>query len=513
MKNLMEMRHISKYFPGVRALDDVSLSILPQSILAIVGENGAGKSTLMKVLSGVYATKNYSGEIYFDGELCNFTGIKDSEDKGIVIIHQELALVPELSIKENIFLGNEFSKSGVIDWEKTTEQAAELLDMVGLNVDPNLPIKYLGVGQQQLVEIAKALGKNVKLLIMDEPTAALNDEDSERLLNLIRRLRSERGISVIIISHKLNEVLEIADYITVIRDGTVIETLENSQDLSQERIVKGMVGRQITNYYPDRNVSIGDKLFEVKNWNVYSPTVPGQKKIDDVSFHVNKGEVVGITGLMGAGRTELARSIYGRSYGIDISGEIYMHGSLKKIKNVRDSLDCGIAYVTEDRKGDGLILGDDIKTNITLPSMNKVSSNGVINKEEEIRVAENYRQKLNIKTPDVYQNTVNLSGGNQQKVMLARFLFNEPELLILDEPTRGIDVGAKHEIYGLINQLVASGKGVVVISSELPEVIGVSDRIYVMNEGKFIGEVNAKTTSQEEIMSMIVRSDNLEVSN
>ena len=505
MQNLLEMRHITKLFPGVRALDDVSFSIRPQSICAIVGENGAGKSTLMKILSGVYPSSTYDGEILFEDEVCHFKGIKDSEKKGIAIIHQELALVPELSVKENIFLGNELARGGLINWDETTKKACELLHLVGLNIDPDLPIKYLGVGQQQLVEIAKALAKNVRLLIMDEPTAALNDDDSQRLLDLIKQLRKDKGISVVIISHKLGEVLSTADYVTVIRDGQVIETLENDQNLDEDRIVKGMVGRQIVDYFPKRESKIGEPLLEVKRWNVFSPTVSDQQILHDINLQVRRGEVVGITGLMGAGRTELARSLYGKSYGTKISGEIYLRGEKQKIENVADALKAGLAYVTEDRKGNGLILGDDIKTNITLPSMDKVSHKGVIDKDQEIEVAEDYRQKLRIKTPDVFQLAQNLSGGNQQKVMLARYMFNEPDLLILDEPTRGIDVGAKHEIYKLINQMVEQGKGLIVISSELPEVIGISDRIYVMNEGRFIGEVNAKTTSQEEIMAMIVR--------
>lgn len=504
---LLEMVSITKEFPGVKALDDVNLKVKPHSVHAIVGENGAGKSTLMNILSGVYPKGTYDGKIIFDGEECSFRNIKESEAKGIVIIHQELALVPELTIKENIFLGNECAENGVIDWGETTIKAQKLLDIVGLHLDPDTPIKDLGVGQQQLVEIAKALSKNVRLLIMDEPTASLNDDDSAKLLKLIRTLNEETFLTVIIISHKLNEVLALADDVTVIRDGAVIETLKNDGELSEDRIVQGMVGRKIVDYYPKRKSEIGEVCLEVKNWTVYSPYVSDRKVVDDVSFYVRHGEVIGIAGLMGAGRTELAMSLFGKAYGQNISGEIYKDGQKIELPTITDALNAGIAYATEDRKDLGLILMDDIKVNITLPSLDKVSENGVLNKDYETQVAEKYRKKLNIKTPDIYQKTGNLSGGNQQKVMLSRFLFNEPDVLILDEPTRGIDVGAKHEIYLLINEIAAAGKAVILISSELPEVIGMSDRIYIMNEGRFVGEVKGEEATQEGIMARIVKSD------
>lgn len=509
-KYLLEMKQITKEFPGVKALDGVSLAVRDRSIHAIVGENGAGKSTLMNVLSGVYPYGSYEGEILMHGDLCKFRSIKDSEAEHIVIIHQELALIPELSVKENIFLGNEQAKKGVIDWFETTRKAQALLQKIGLNVDPDIPIKELGVGQQQMVEIAKALSKDVHLLIMDEPTAALNDDDSAKLLELIKELNQEQGLSVIIISHKLNEVLSVADDVTIIRDGTVVETLENNSELSEDRIVRGMVGRTIVDYFPKRDAEIGDLCLEVKDWTVYSPTVQNRKIVDNVSFNVRRGEVVGIAGLMGAGRTELAMSIFGKAFGSKITGEIFKDGKKLNLQNVGDALRSGIAYATEDRKESGLILTDDLKVNITLPSLDKISNRGVLDKNLEIVIAEEYREKMKIKSPDVFQKAGNLSGGNQQKVMLARFLYNQPDVLILDEPTRGIDVGAKHEIYLLINALACSGKAVIIISSELPEVLGMSDRIYIMNEGRFIGEMTKEEASQEAIMALIVSSDKAE---
>lgn len=504
---ILEMNGITKTFPGVKALDNVNLKVKKGEIHALVGENGAGKSTLMNVLSGIYPYGSYEGDIVYDGEICKFKEIKDSEKKGIVIIHQELALVPYMTIAENMFLGNEQGKKMAIDWTKTYGRAEELMKKVGLKEDPHTLIKDIGVGKQQLVEIAKALAKDVKLLILDEPTASLNESDSQALLELMLEFKKQ-GMTSIIISHKLNEISYVADKITVIRDGSTIETMDKEvDDFSENRIIRGMVGRELSNRFPAReNVKIGEVCMEVDHWTVHHPMTPAKKVVDDVSFYVRRGEVVGISGLMGAGRTELAMSLFGHSYGTGISGTIKMNGKEVHLKNVRQAIDHKLAYVTEDRKGNGLILTNPIYTNTSLAKMDKVSRYGVIDKLKEVQIAEDYRQKLHTKAPSVYQNVGNLSGGNQQKVLLAKWMLTDPDVLILDEPTRGIDVGAKYEIYCIINDLVAAGKSVIIISSELPEVLGMSDRIYVMNEGKMVGEVDGKEATQEIIMSYIMKS-------
>lgn len=504
---ILEMNSITKTFPGVKALDNVNLKVKKGEIHALVGENGAGKSTLMNVLSGIYPYGSYEGDIVYDGEICKFKEIKDSERKGIVIIHQELALVPYMTIAENMFLGNEQGKKFSIDWTTTYGRAEELMKKVGLHEDPHTLVKDIGVGKQQLVEIAKALAKDVKLLILDEPTASLNESDSQALLELMLEFKKQ-GMTSIIISHKLNEISYVADKITVIRDGSTIETMDKKvDDFSENRIIRGMVGRELSNRFPAReNVKIGDVCMEVKNWTVHHPLTPAKKVVDDVSFYVRRGEVVGISGLMGAGRTELAMSLFGRSYGTGISGTLLMNGKEVHLKNVRQAIDHKLAYVTEDRKGNGLILSNPIYTNTSLAKMDEVSHFGVIDKLKEVQVAEDYRHKLHTKAPSVYQNVGNLSGGNQQKVLLAKWMLTDPDVLILDEPTRGIDVGAKYEIYCIINDLVAAGKSVIIISSELPEVLGMSDRIYVMNEGKIVGEVDGKEATQEIIMSYIMKS-------
>ena len=504
---ILEMNGITKTFPGVKALDNVNLKVKKGEIHALVGENGAGKSTLMNVLSGIYPYGSYEGDIVYDGEICKFKEIKDSEKKGIVIIHQELALVPYMTIAENMFLGNEQGRKMAIDWTKTYGRAEELMKKVGLKEDPHTLIKDIGVGKQQLVEIAKALAKDVKLLILDEPTASLNESDSQALLELMLEFKKQ-GMTSIIISHKLNEISYVADKITVIRDGSTIETMDKEvDDFSENRIIRGMVGRELSNRFPAReNVKIGEICMEVDHWTVHHPMTPAKKVVDDVSFYVRRGEVVGISGLMGAGRTELAMSLFGHSYGTGISGTIKMNGKEVHLKNVRQAIEHKLAYVTEDRKGNGLILTNPIYTNTSLAKMDKVSRYGVIDKLKEVQIAEDYRQKLHTKAPSVYQNVGNLSGGNQQKVLLAKWMLTDPDVLILDEPPRGIDVGAKYEIYCIINDLVAAGKSVIIISSELPEVLGMSDRIYVMNEGKMVGEVDGKEATQEIIMSYIMKS-------
>ena len=506
-KILLEMKNITKTFPGVKALDNVNLQVEQGEIHALVGENGVGKSTLMNVLSGIYPHGTYEGDIIYNGEVCNFHDIKDSEAKGIVIIHQELALIPYMTIGENMFLGNERGKKAAINWDETYGLAAKYTKQVGLQDSVRTMIKDIGVGKQQLVEIAKALAKNAKLLILDEPTSSLNESDSRALLDLMLKLKSE-GMTCIIISHKLNEVSYVADKITVIRDGSTIETLTKGvDDFSEDRIIRGMVGREIADRFPKRHgVKIGDVNMEVKNWTVYHPLYSERKVVDNVSIKVRKGEVVGISGLMGAGRTELAMSIFGKSYGTNISGTLLLDGKEVNLKNVRDAIEHKLAYVTEDRKGDGLILSNPIKINTTLANLKGVSNGIVIDQDREYAVAVEYKEKLRTKCPTVEQNVGNLSGGNQQKVLLAKWMFADPDVLILDEPTRGIDVGAKYEIYCIINDLVAAGKSVIMISSELPEVLGMSDRIYVMNEGRIAGELSAAEASQEKIMSCILKS-------
>jgi ABC-type sugar transport system, ATPase component len=506
-KTILEMQNIVKEFPGVKALDDVNIKVQEKTIHALVGENGAGKSTLMKVLSGVYPHGTYTGEIIYEDEEVMFKNIRESEKKGIVIIHQELALIPQLSIMENIFLGNEQGKKGVVDWNKCRYEALKLMESVGLKEDPEKLINHIGVGKQQLVEIAKALSKEVKLLILDEPTASLNDEESEKLLNLIIRLKEERGVSAIIISHKLGEVRKVADDITVIRDGSTIETLNAKRDqITEERIIRGMVGRELTDLYPKREHQIGDILFEIKDWSVYSEDYKDELVIDSVNMNIRKGEVVGLAGLMGAGRTELAMSIFGRKFGSKVQGEIKKAGQVIDVSSVGAAIDNGIAYLTEDRKALGLLLHNSIRFNITLPSLSSLSSNGVVNKPKEVKTTAEYIQKLNVKTAGMEVIANNLSGGNQQKVLLARWILADPDLLILDEPTRGIDVGAKFEIYNIINDLAAQGKSVLVISSELPEVLGVSDRIYVMNEGRIVGEFSKEEVNSEKVMGAIVQN-------
>lgn len=502
---ILEMRGITKTFPGVKALDNVSFNVKQGEIHALVGENGAGKSTLMKVLSGVYPHGTYEGDIFFEGKECKFNDITESEEVGLVIIHQELALIPYLSIAENLFLGNEQAEHGVINWNKQIVKTKELLERVGLTESPNTLITDIGVGKQQLVEIAKALAKKVKLLILDEPTSSLNETDSEKLLELLLQFK-ELGISSILISHKLNEVSKVADSITILRDGATIETIDcHLESINEDRIIRGMVGRDLTHRFPPRESKIGEKIFEVIDWNVYHPQHEDRKVSNNINLNVRRGEVVGIAGLMGAGRTELAMSIFGHSYGTGIKGKVFKNGKEIDVSSIDSAIKNGLAYATEDRKNFGLCLIEDIKDNITITALEKVSNSGVINEPKEIRMTSKYRQDLNIKCSSILQKTVNLSGGNQQKVVLSKWLFSDPDVLILDEPTRGIDVGAKYEIYTIINELANQGKAVIMISSELPEILGVCDRIYVMKEGKIVGELPASGATQESVMSYIMK--------
>jgi len=503
--NILEMRSITKTFPGVKALQDVSIEVRRGEIHAICGENGAGKSTLMRVLSGVHPTGTYDGEIVFEGESVRFGSINDSEDKGIVIIHQELALIPFLSIAENIFLGNEQATRGLINWNHTNAEAAKLLARVGLKENPTTPVGQLGVGKQQLVEIAKALSKRVKLLILDEPTAALNDNDSAQLLNLLRQLQGQ-NITSILITHKLNEIAEIADSTTILRDGKTIETVDmRTEEVSVNRLIKGMVGRDLEHRFPPHTSNIGEEVLRIENWTVHHPTQAERIVVDGANVTVHAGEIVGMAGLMGAGRTELAMSVFGRSYGRHSSGQVFKRGTEIHTHSVPQAIGHGIAYATEDRKRYGLNLIEDVRRNISAAALGKVSSGGWINGNEEIKVAEEYRASLDIKTPTVMSLAGKLSGGNQQKVVLSKWIFTDPDVLILDEPTRGIDVGAKYEIYTIINRLADAGKAIIVISSELPELLGTCDRIYTLSEGRVTGVVPKAEATQERLMELMTK--------
>lgn len=499
---ILEMEHITKEFPGVRALDDVCFHVKKDEIHCLVGENGAGKSTLMKILSGVYPSGEYTGEIIFEGNVQNFNRIDDSKKAGIAIIYQELALIPELTVYENIFLGHEIKNGFVMNWNETIKQAKEMLKKVKLDVNPTAKVKDLGLGKQQLIEIAKALSMDVKLLILDEPTSALNESDSENLMNLLRELK-KHGVTSVLISHKLKEVIGIADRVTVLRDGKTICTLDaHKGEVSENILIKHMVGREINNVYPEKAArDIGGTILEVKNWNAYD-TKLGRDILKDINIHVRKGEIVSLAGLMGSGRTELALSLFGNPKKYIIQGEMYVGGELKKFKHPENAIKAGLAYVTEDRKGNGLILIQDVKQNVTLANLRAIAENGVVNNNEEVVAANEYRDSLGIKTPSIEQKVLNLSGGNQQKVSVAKWLFVKPQILILDEPTRGIDVGAKYEIYLIMNKLVEQGMSIIMISSELPEILGMSDRIYIVSSGRIAGEMDAKEATQEKIMHL-----------
>jgi putative multiple sugar transport system ATP-binding protein len=499
---LLEIQNLTKEFPGVRALDTVNLKVRKGEIHSICGENGAGKSTLMSVISGVYPKGSYEGKVFFRGKETHYSSVKDSEKEGLAIIHQELALSPYLSIYENIFLGHMKTRMGIINWDTYILESQKYLDQVGLKEKPGTIVSKLGVGKQQLVEIARALSKKVELLILDEPTSSLNDDESDKLLDLILELKKQ-GITSIMISHKLNEVLKIADTVTILRDGKSISTYDVKKDtLTQAMIIKDMVGRDLKNMYEKHPIDLGETVMEVKNWTVYHPDYHSMKVVDNASFYLRKGEILAFCGPMGAGRTELMMSLYGRSYGSSCEGELFLHGKLVHTRTPKIALDAGIGYVSEDRKTLGLVLIQDVKTNISASSLGRMSKFGVVSEAEEIIAAEKYRESLRIKTPSINQLTRNLSGGNQQKVVLSRCLLADPEIFIVDEPTRGIDVGAKFEIYTILSSLVRQGKSVIMVTSELPEALGMADRIYVMNEGRIKGMLMRDEATQEKIMHM-----------
>lgn len=496
--HILEMGNIVKEFPGVRALDDVTFKVRAGEIHALVGENGAGKSTLIKVLGGVYPHGTYSGQIFLNGEEQRFNGIKDSERAGIAIIYQELALVKQMTIAENIFLGSEITKNGGIAWNEMVYRTKQLLARVGLKANPMTKIGHLGVDKQQLTEIAKAISKDVKILILDEPTAALNETESRNLLNIIKSFK-EQGVTCIYISHKLGEVKDIADTITVLRDGRTIDTLENDEGVTEDRIISLMVGRELKQRYPRKEHTPGETVLEVEDWTIMHPELPGKKVIDNVSLKARKGEILGIAGLMGSGRTELSLSLFGADYR-QSSGTVKINQRRLNIKEPRDAIASGLCYLTEDRKKNGLVLIMDVKENITLASLKKISSLKGINENEEIKLTNHYVNALKIKTPSIEQKIGNLSGGNQQKVSVAKWLMAEPRVIILDEPTRGVDVGAKYEIYNLMNELVEQGVCIIMISSELPEILGMADRIAVLHEGRITGELDWREATQEKIM-------------
>jgi putative multiple sugar transport system ATP-binding protein len=499
---ILEIENLTKDFPGVRALDKVNLKVRKGEIHSICGENGAGKSTLMSVISGVYPKGSYEGKVFFKGRETNYHSVKDSEKEGLAIIHQELALSPYLSIYENIFLGHMKTVFGVINWDTYIKASKQYLDRVGLLENPATIVSKLGVGKQQLVEIARALSKQAELLILDEPTSSLNDDESAKLLDLILEFKRQ-GITSVMISHKLNEVLKVADTVTILRDGRSISARDVKQEhLTEEIIIKDMVGRDLTHRFPERKITPGANVLEVKGWTVYHPEYHSIKVVDNVSFYLRKGEILAFCGPMGAGRTELMMSIYGRSYGSKSEGEVFINGKKIAVTSTKAAIDAGLGYISEDRKNLGLILIQDIKTNISSSSLNKIARFGFVNMQKEIEEAEKYRDELRIKTPSIHQLTRNLSGGNQQKVVVSRTLMANPDIFIVDEPTRGIDVGAKSEIYGILNDLVKQGKSVIMISSELPEALGMADRIYVMNEGKIKGMLTHDEATQEKIMHL-----------
>ncbi len=494
---ILQMEHITKEFPGVKALDDLTFQVRRGSIHALCGENGAGKSTLMKVLSGVYKAGTFKGKIIYEGEEKKFFKIKDSEKAGIAIIHQELGLAKNLSVIDNIFLGNEIKSNGVINKDEQYRRCDKLLKKVGVDVSPDIMVRKLGTGVQQLIEIAKALNKNTRLLILDEPTSSLTEADADNLLNLICELQKD-GITCIYISHKLNEIFHISDMITVLRDGQTIVTKPVSE-MDVDKLVAYMVGRALTERFPYVPHKSGEVVLETKGWTVHNPDNADKLLLDDINIYARRGEILGIAGLMGAGRTELAMSFLG-ALKAKPKGQLYIKGKEFKVKDPNSAIRAGIGYVSEDRKGYGLVLMADLKNNMSLASLDRITKGGILDKNKEIANAKKYILDLRIKTPSMLQKAQNLSGGNQQKVVLAKWLLTQPDILILDEPTRGIDVGSKYEIYQLMNQLVEQGVCIIMISSELPEILGMSDRIYIMYEGKIRGELSKDEATQEKIL-------------
>lgn len=493
------MSHITKTFPGVRALDGVSLDLRAGEIHALVGENGAGKSTLMKILGGVYV--QYGGEIRIDGKTRRFRSVRESEDAGIAVVFQELSLVPELSVGENIFLGREPSRFGVVEWEKLFSRAASLLRELNLEIDPRVALGTLGTGRQQLVEIAKALSHSARILVLDEPTAALTEAEFETLFAILQALR-QRGIGIIYVSHRLAEVFQLSDRITVLRDGKTVGIGRTSQ-WDQPQLIARMVGREVSQLFPQTKRTPGEVVFEARHVSAGDPARRGRPVVDDVSFSLRRGEVLGIAGLMGAGRTELLMALFG-AWPARTSGEVLIDGKPVKIEHPSDAIGHGIGFVTEDRKRSGLVLDESVLRNMTLVALERVSGSFVTNESSEIAASMKLFQSLRIKASSVFTIVRTLSGGNQQKVVLAKWLMNEARVLFLDEPTRGIDVGAKAEIYQLIDRLAQSGVAVILVSSELPEVLGLCDRILVLHEGRISGEFSRAQATPEAVMACAI---------
>lgn len=498
-KHILEMKNITKKFPGVVALKDVSFEATKGEILALVGENGAGKSTLMKILSGSYGEDSYEGQVFIDGEEMHFSNPRVSEEAGIAMIYQEISLHLDLSVAENIFLGNwETTFGGIVNWSEINSQAKKYLDMVKLDVRPDEILMYLSTSQLQLVSIAKALSKEPRILVLDEPTSALTATEAETLFEILKKLKSE-GITSILISHKLDEVFENADRITVLRDGKVISSTKTSE-ASKDKIVSDMVGRTITGFYPKEKVEIGEPILKIENFTVSHPFNPNKNIVENVSFELRRSEILGIAGLVGSGRSELVNAIFGSIRRID--GNVYLNGELVDIKNPTEAINHGIALVTEDRKKDGLIEMLSIKLNTTIANLRYLNRHGVINFKKEKAEAQKYYDRLNVRAPGLDTLVQNLSGGNQQKVVLSKWLMSNPEILIMDEPTRGIDVGAKHEIYKIMIELVKSGISIIMISSEMPELLAMCDRFIVLTGGKIKGNFAAGETNHEKIMEL-----------
>lgn len=500
---ILEMKHITKRFPGVLALDDVTFNVYKGEILALCGENGAGKSTLMKILSGSYPESSYEGEIFVDGVKCHFEVPAESEQAGIGMIYQEISMHLDMTVAENIFIGRWPMKGKQVDWNKMNSEAKKYLQLVGLSIEPNGILRYLGASQQQLVSIARALSKNPKILVLDEPTSPLTQRESDLLFKILHSLK-EKGIACILITHKMDEVFQNADRVTVLRDGKSINSYP-LEETSEKQIITDMVGREITNFYPKEKVAIGETILEVKDFSVPHPSIFGKRIIDNVSFELHAGEILGIAGLVGAGRSELVNAIYGKDP--KLSGEVYVKGEKLKIKSPADAIKGGIALLTEDRKKDGIVAGMTIRENITLPFLKRISQAGVINRKREQEIAEKYFKELEIKAVNVEMLLQQLSGGNQQKAVLGRWIARNPQILILDEPTRGIDIGAKYEIYKIIVELARQGKGIIMISSELPELLSMADRIMVIADQKIRGIVDAENVTQEKIMELSAASD------
>jgi D-xylose transport system ATP-binding protein len=494
----LEMRGITKTFPGVRALDGVTFDLKRGEFHALVGENGAGKSTLMKILGGVYPYPEYGGEIRIAGAVRQFRSVRDAAAAGIAVIYQELSLIKEMTIGENIFLGREPRRLGVIRWDELYARARQLLADLRLPLDPRTPIRNLGIGQQQLVEIAKALSQEARLLVLDEPTAALTDAEVETLFRILNDLRA-RGVGMIYISHKLDEVFRMSDRITVLRDGRTVGT-EAASALDESAVIARMVGREVGEIFPTPDHAQGDVMFEAQGITVEDPHVAGKRLVDGVSFSVRRGEVLGVAGLMGAGRSDLLMAIFGAHAG-RTSGEVRIEGKHVRIESPAEAIRHGLGFVTEDRKRFGLVLDQTILNNMTLAGLARISGRFVTNVDAEAAAGNRSMTELRVKANSVFTVAGTLSGGNQQKVVLAKWLLTNPRVLFLDEPTRGIDVGAKQEIYAQITQLAKSGLAIVLVSSELPEVLGLSDRVLVLHEGRVTGEFTRSSATPEKVMA------------